>query len=303
MCDLTHSCVWHDSFICVTWLICTCDMTHSYVWYDSFICVTGLIHTCDMTHSYVWHNSFICVTWLAHMCDMTSPYVCHYLFIRMTWLILICDMTHFDIWHDSFSFVARSEKRRICCPWLILILMLRMTHFHSWQDSSRCTAINTISKLRQVKTHSWHHSSSFVTWLILIRDMTHHDVLLSIPYPNSISQNSFVTWLIVIRDMTAPHDSFSFVTFVTFATGSVIIWYIVNTLNSSKRCRGRGANPPLRFTSRMRMSHVTNENESCHEWVFTIYQITTVLSFEKLYQELDKVVVVHLQKKKCTRTV
>jgi len=41
-----------------------CDMTHSYVWHDSFICVTWLIHMCDMTHSYVWHDSFICVTWL-----------------------------------------------------------------------------------------------------------------------------------------------------------------------------------------------------------------------------------------------
>ena len=29
--------VWHDSFLCVTWLILMCDMTHSYVWYVSFI--------------------------------------------------------------------------------------------------------------------------------------------------------------------------------------------------------------------------------------------------------------------------
>jgi len=29
MCDMTHSCVWHGSFICVTWLIHMCDMTHS----------------------------------------------------------------------------------------------------------------------------------------------------------------------------------------------------------------------------------------------------------------------------------
>ena len=36
---------------CVTWLIHMCDMTHSYVWHDSFIC--------DMTHSYV--------TWLIHI--------------------------------------------------------------------------------------------------------------------------------------------------------------------------------------------------------------------------------------------
>jgi len=33
-----------------------CDMFASYthVWHDSFICVTWLIHMCDMTHSYVW---------------------------------------------------------------------------------------------------------------------------------------------------------------------------------------------------------------------------------------------------------
>jgi len=35
-----------------------CDMTHSYVWHDSFICVTWLIHMCDMTHSYVWRDPF-----------------------------------------------------------------------------------------------------------------------------------------------------------------------------------------------------------------------------------------------------
>jgi len=29
MCDMTHSSVWHDSFICVTWLIYMGDMTHS----------------------------------------------------------------------------------------------------------------------------------------------------------------------------------------------------------------------------------------------------------------------------------
>jgi len=33
-----HSYVWHDSFICVTWLIHVCDLTHSCVWLDSFIC-------------------------------------------------------------------------------------------------------------------------------------------------------------------------------------------------------------------------------------------------------------------------
>ena len=90
MCDITHSYVQYDSFICVTWLIHMCDMTHSYVCampcsstrHDSFMCVTWLIHMCDMTHSYmcattyspVRHGSIICVTWLIHVCDMTHSY-------------------------------------------------------------------------------------------------------------------------------------------------------------------------------------------------------------------------------------
>jgi len=86
MCDMTHSYVWHDSFIHM------CDMAHSYVWHDSFICVNDsficvawLIHTCDMSHSYVLQHSF--------MCAMTQSNVWHDSFIRVTWLNHTCDMT------------------------------------------------------------------------------------------------------------------------------------------------------------------------------------------------------------------
>jgi len=61
MCDITHPCVRHDSFISVTWLIHMRDMKHSYAWHDSFIRVTWLIH--------MWVVSCI------HMCDVTDSYV------------------------------------------------------------------------------------------------------------------------------------------------------------------------------------------------------------------------------------
>jgi len=86
VCDMTHSYMWHDTFVYVAWLIHVCDMTHLYVWHTSFTRVTWRIHMCDMTHSYVWHDSFICVTRLSHTNDETRP---------------LCDMTHSHVWHDS----------------------------------------------------------------------------------------------------------------------------------------------------------------------------------------------------------
>jgi len=61
---LPPACVWHDSFICVTWLMHTCDMTQ----HDSFS--DRLIHVRDMTH--LWCDSFIRVKWLFHIFYITK---------------------------------------------------------------------------------------------------------------------------------------------------------------------------------------------------------------------------------------
>jgi len=148
-CDMTHSCVWQDAFICVTWIIYMCDMTYSYVWHDSFICVTWLvmretwlIHVFAMmhtwvrhdscmrvltnrqlgtyisTHSYVWHDTFLCVTWRIHACDMIHTWVRHDSFIwfsqaqtagRAHSLSFICVTWLIPVWRDSFLFM----------PWFI----------------------------------------------------------------------------------------------------------------------------------------------------------------------------------------
>jgi len=60
--DVTHSYVWHDSFVRVTWLIHMCDRTHPYVWNDSFMCV--------------WLDSCTCATWLIHMCVLWYIHTC-----------------------------------------------------------------------------------------------------------------------------------------------------------------------------------------------------------------------------------
>jgi len=126
----TCVCVWHDSSICVIWIIHMCYMTHLYVWRDSPICVrdmmqhelcnihlchnsftyvTWLIHMCDMTCSPVWHDSFKCVTWCIHVCYMTHSCVPH--------VIHICNMTHWYLCHDTLTYVCHDAF--ICVARLI----------------------------------------------------------------------------------------------------------------------------------------------------------------------------------------
>ena len=121
--------MWHDSFICVTWLIHVCDMTHSYVWHDSSMTTFSKI-SLDMTHSRVWHDSFICVTWLIHD-DLFADLLRHDSFMCVTQFVHMCNMTHLYVWHDSSKRVT----------WLIH--MWDMTHSYVWRDSS----MNTFSQI------------------------------------------------------------------------------------------------------------------------------------------------------------
>jgi len=106
--SFTHWHVWHrkDSFMRhACQVIHLCDMTHSSVWHDSFICVPWLIHLCDMTHSSVWHDPFICVPWLIHMCAMTHSYVCH----DLTW--------HACLMNEAWG--MRDMTQDLCVTWLV----------------------------------------------------------------------------------------------------------------------------------------------------------------------------------------
>ena len=63
-CDMTRSCMWHASFVCVTWLVHVCDMTHVLVWHDSvnmWHCSSSdLVRHCPACARPVWHDSFTC---------------------------------------------------------------------------------------------------------------------------------------------------------------------------------------------------------------------------------------------------
>jgi len=116
--------VWHDSFICVTWLIHMSDMTHSYVWHDSFICVTSLIYTRDTTHLYVRCDSCILrVTWLIisiydittcmhahmHVCTCTCVYSYTRMHVYTCIYVCICIYMHLCVYKNESC--LRSYKR------------------------------------------------------------------------------------------------------------------------------------------------------------------------------------------------
>jgi len=190
---------------CVTWPIHICDMTHSYVWHDSFICETWLIHRpspcsplrpCttalrDMTHSssYVWHDAFICTTWLIHMCDIIHSCVWQYSLIRATWLIHTCDMAHSHVRYDLhielpaklLDYFLQRNKSNInyssvrhdsftCTIWLIHLC--NMTHSYVRHDSF-IGAISLIKNCEMTHSSQRHDSLICVTWLIYMCDVTY----------------------------------------------------------------------------------------------------------------------------------
>jgi len=108
---MSHSYVWHEALLCVTWLICMCDITHSCVWHETFPFVTWLVSICGMTHFYARYDWVLCVI---------------VLFLRETWIHPICDMTHSYVWHDAVLRV------------ISLIPMSVMTHFYVCRENASC---------------------------------------------------------------------------------------------------------------------------------------------------------------------
>ena len=144
----THVYVWHDTFLCVTWLIHMCAMTCAYVWHDACICLTWHIYTCGVTSWYVWHAvcyilPYNCIT-LHHAATATHVYMLH---ITDRWDV--CRMTRSYVWHDSFicvTWLMHMCNSSICVTWLIhmcdmthayvrLIHMCDMTHVYVWHDA------------------------------------------------------------------------------------------------------------------------------------------------------------------------
>jgi len=131
--DMTHSYVWHGSFICVT-------LDESYVWQYVMLHISirhmneslsyvwdWMSHMCQVTHSYAW---LICATWLSHIWLIQSH---TYESDSIICLIDMCNMTH---WPKTRT---HSQILQLSMYHLIVIwLVCDMTHPYTSYDSLIC---------------------------------------------------------------------------------------------------------------------------------------------------------------------
>jgi len=146
--DMTHTSVWHDSYISVTWLIRKCDMTHTAMWHDSYISVTCLVCTCDMTHAHKWHDSIVCGTLFythththTHTYFYISAYIHTFIYIpeytleytKVAWLVPLtsgCLLSTYDttLWHDPMTRTIPRVTRLIHLLWQTFQYSFLHTH-------------------------------------------------------------------------------------------------------------------------------------------------------------------------------
>ena len=186
MCDMTPLYVWHDSFICVTWLVHLCDMTHSSVrrnvthsnmWHDSFRCVTWLLYMCDMTRSYVWHDLFICATYRDSPVTQAQAFVhvecsqkvkARKMFAAL-WVMSHVWMSHVTRMHKSVSQVARTNESHHTFIWdMSHVWVRRDKYFKVLSPASRLSHMTWVMSQIQVShvTHT-HESCQTYEWVML----------------------------------------------------------------------------------------------------------------------------------------
>jgi len=210
MCDMTHSCVWRESFVFV--------LTCLYVWHDSCMCVTWLsapsLSACvfgcfQMCTSRVWHDSSVCMTWPIHVCHMTQ-YPC------VTWL-------HFPAWRVAYWCMCRDEFTWVPRRIYVCDRMRDTMRSYAWHDLFICVTW-LIRSCDMTHSYAWHDLFTCVTWLIHVFDTTHihmcgmthsclwHDVFIcatGLMYTCDMTHSyvwyfsfTHVTWRIHICEMT-----------------------------------------------------------------------------------------------------
>jgi len=136
LCYMTHPYLWHDTFLCVTWLM--------QGWVMSCL---GITHGPKANGIIVWHVASLRVTWL--MPGWVMSWHTHNTRAQgkwgnfVTWLIPVCDVTHVRMSHVTNSLQITQEAKAkeifvwrdasLYVTWCILICDKSYVTSHMWQ--------------------------------------------------------------------------------------------------------------------------------------------------------------------------
>jgi len=267
------------------------------VWHDSFICVTWLIHICDMTRWYMWHDSLIYMTWLIHISVIWLVYSRMASKSNISTKEWQWDASVYTLRHDSF---IRAISR---------IHMSDMTRLYQDGRQEQHTQERERMMQRDASACMWHDSFIRATWLIRMCDVTHsyvrHDSFLMWPIhtrmaskSNTSANESRSEMQVHIRDMT--HSS------VQYALFKDLMCLIHTRMASKSNTSANESRSEMQVwldnqlefdteawlavniyewvMSHIRMSYVAymNESRDIHEWVMTHVWIISLSSTSRL---------------------
>jgi len=206
--------VWHDSFICVTWLIHMCDD----IWYGPTV-YSSVYVLCDKTYLFEQSDSFICVTWLIHMCNTCDlswfgPTVYMMWTLCLTRLMCVRKATHSYVWHDLFMYVTcvtwydsdllYTTLCMSCVTWLMCVR--NATHSYVWHDLFMCVTCVTWYDSDLLYISSW--TTTRVTRRMHDLCVTHNSFLCVTWLPHMTRVYSTTrSWLLLHDSWLLPHDS------------------------------------------------------------------------------------------------
>jgi len=142
-----------------TWLIHMCDMTHSYMWHDSFICATiwYIWRSHHGTHrnasSHIWMRDVICMNASCHTCSRQADR-CEY---PKSWQAM--GMAYEDTWVMSHVWIYISTR-----TWISHVT-------HEWVMSHIC--MSHVACIHKAYTYEWVKSHMWMSHVTHVNESRH----------------------------------------------------------------------------------------------------------------------------------